>query len=160
MINISGSFAKLLRRTQVFSQFFPGALRVTQGNGVTGLTTGMSHRAACQYHIVWPCGPVPFAVTVSIISPSNIKVWDPHLAKDINKLENIQRRSARFVKGDDYRTTSSVTQMLQELGWQDLHSRCRDLRLALLYKAVMGCRVLSLTDCRYSLNLLIQTKIE
>ena len=27
-------------------------------------------------------------------------VWDPHLAKDINKLENIQRRSARFVKGD------------------------------------------------------------
>ena len=59
-------------------------------------------------------------------------VWDPHLAKDINKLENIQRRSARFVKGD-YRTTSSVTQMLQELGWQDLQSRRRDLRLALLF---------------------------
>jgi len=35
-------------------------------------------------------------------------VWDPHPAKDINKLENIQRRLARFVKGD-YRTTSSVT---------------------------------------------------
>ena len=64
-------------------------------------------------------------------------VWDPHLAKDINKLENIQRRSARFVKGG-YRTTSSVTQMLQELGWQDLQSRRRDLRLALLYKVVMG----------------------
>jgi len=63
-------------------------------------------------------------------------VWDPHLAKDINKLENIQR-SARFVK-DDYRTTSSVTQMLQELGWQDLQSHRRDLRLALLYKVVMG----------------------
>ena len=55
----------------------------------------------------------------------------------INKLDNIQRRSARFVKGD-YRTTSSVTQMLQELGWQDLQSRRRDLRLALLYKVVMG----------------------
>jgi len=26
-------------------------------------------------------------------------VWDPNLAKDINKLENIQKRSARFVKG-------------------------------------------------------------
>ena len=63
-------------------------------------------------------------------------VWDPHLAKDINKLENIQR-SARFVK-DDYRTTSSVTQMLQELGWQDLQSHRRDLRLALLYKVIMG----------------------
>jgi len=62
-------------------------------------------------------------------------VWDPHLAKNINKLENTQR-SARFVKGD-YRTTSSV-QMLQELGWQDMQSRRRDLRLALLYKVVMG----------------------
>ena len=63
-------------------------------------------------------------------------VWDPHLAKDINKLENIQRRSARFVKGD-YCTASSVTQMLLELGWQDLESRRRDLRLALLYKVVL-----------------------
>jgi len=34
--------------------------------------------------------------------------------------------------------TSSVMQMLQELGWQDLQSRRRDLRLALLYKVVMG----------------------
>jgi len=64
-------------------------------------------------------------------------VWDPHLAKDINKSENIQRRSARFVK-DDYRTTFSVTHMLQDLGWQDLQSRRTDLRLALLYKVVMG----------------------
>jgi len=64
-------------------------------------------------------------------------VWDPHLAKDINKLENIQRRSARFVKGD-YRTIYSVTQMLQELGWQDLQSLRRDLRLALVYKVVTG----------------------
>ena len=28
--------------------------------------------------------------------------------------------------------------MLQELGWQDLQRRRRDLRLALLYKVVMG----------------------
>jgi len=34
-------------------------------------------------------------------------------------------------------TTSSVTQMLQQLGWQDLQSRRRDLRLALLYKVVL-----------------------
>ena len=77
---------------------------------------------------------------ISLVRPTleyAASVWDPHLAKDINKLENIQRRSARFVKGD-YRTTSSVTQMLQELDWQDLQSRRRDLRLALLYKVVMG----------------------
>jgi len=32
-------------------------------------------------------------------------VWDPHLARDCDLLEKIQRRSARFVKGD-HRTTS------------------------------------------------------
>jgi len=52
-------------------------------------------------------------------------------------LEKIQRRSARFVKGD-HRTTSSVTQMLHDLGWRDLSDRRRDLRLALLYKVVTG----------------------
>ena len=52
-------------------------------------------------------------------------------------LEKLQRRSARFVKGD-YRTTSSVSQMLHDLGWRDLKDRRRDLRLALLYKIVTG----------------------
>jgi len=75
-------------------------------------------------------------------------VWDPHLAKDMNKLENIQRRSARFVKGD-YHTTTSVTQMLQELGWQDLQSRRRDLRLAVLYTKWLRVMLVS------SLNMLV-----
>jgi len=42
-----------------------------------------------------------------------------------------------FVKGD-YRTTSSVSQMLHDLGWCDFKDRWRDLRLALLYKIVTG----------------------
>jgi len=64
-------------------------------------------------------------------------VWDLHLATDCNLLEKIQRRSASFVKGD-HRTTSSVTQMLHDLGWRDLSDRRRDLRVALLYKVVTG----------------------
>jgi len=64
-------------------------------------------------------------------------VWDPRLAKDINKLENIQRRSARFVKGD-YRTTSSVTQMLHELGWQDLQSHRRDFEISFTIQSGHG----------------------
>ena len=51
---------------------------------------------------------------------------DPHLAKDCDLLEKLQRRSARFVKGH-YRTTSSVSQMLHDLGWCDLKDRRRDL---------------------------------
>ena len=64
-------------------------------------------------------------------------VWDPHLKKDIHMLESVQRRAARFAVGD-YKTTSSVTQMLHDLGWKDLQHRRRDLRLAMMYKICTG----------------------
>ena len=60
-------------------------------------------------------------------------VWDPFLSKDITLLEKVQRRAARFVK-NDYSRTSSVTAMLDSLGWKNLADRRRELRLALLYK--------------------------
>ena len=62
-------------------------------------------------------------------------IWDPYHTKDINNLEMVQRRAARFVN-NDYNWGSSVTSMLQELGWQDLASRRKDIRLALFYKVV------------------------
>ena len=43
----------------------------------------------------------------------------------------------RFVKRD-YRTTSSASQMLHDLGWRDLKDCRRGLTLALLYKTVTG----------------------
>ena len=64
-------------------------------------------------------------------------IWDPHLSKDTHMLENIQRSVARFIKGD-FRTTASVTKMLQELGLKDLMDCRRDLRLALLFKVVQS----------------------
>ena len=60
-------------------------------------------------------------------------IWDPHLRKDVNQVEKIQRRAARFVCRD-YGWRSSVTDMLHKLGWRDLELRRRDTRLALLYK--------------------------
>ena len=60
-------------------------------------------------------------------------IWDPHLAKDITALEGVQRKAARFVK-HDYSRYSSVTTMLQDLGWTSLQDRRRDYRLALFYK--------------------------
>ena len=62
-------------------------------------------------------------------------IWDPHSTKDTDKLERVNRRAARFVF-NDYLWRSSVTSMLQDLGWQDLASRRRNIRLALFYKIV------------------------
>ena len=64
-------------------------------------------------------------------------VWDPYLRRDIDKLENIQRRAARFVK-NDYHRDCSVTAMLQDLKWQPIADRRRDQRLVLLYKIIIG----------------------
>ena len=41
-------------------------------------------------------------------------IWEPVTQKNIRELEMVQRRAAHFVTGD-YRTTSSVTQMLEAL---------------------------------------------
>ena len=38
-------------------------------------------------------------------------VWDPHLEKDISRIEGIQRKAARFVKSD-YSSYNSVTDMI------------------------------------------------
>ena len=64
-------------------------------------------------------------------------IWDPYLKKDIQALEAVQRRAARFTTGD-YSRTSSVTEMLDMLGWKCLEERRRDARLALMYKVVHG----------------------
>ena len=60
-------------------------------------------------------------------------VWSPHTDQDIKKLEDVQRRAARWVMRD-YQQTSSVTAMLQDLNWRTLDQRRIDSRLVLLYK--------------------------
>ena len=50
--------------------------------------------------------------TVEYASP----VWDPHTKRNTNKIEMVQRRSARYVTGN-FDRTSSVTSMLNCLSW-------------------------------------------
>ena len=52
-------------------------------------------------------------------------VWDPHLQKDIDRIENVQRRAARFIYSDNKRT-SNVTAMMNELGWKPLNERRKE----------------------------------
>ena len=60
-------------------------------------------------------------------------VWDPYTKKNIDQLERVQRRAARYVH-NSYYNTSSVTDMLQKLNWRSLQYRRRDARLCMLYK--------------------------
>ena len=64
-------------------------------------------------------------------------VWDPHLSKDSNKLEMVQRRAARFV-AHEHDPRASVTSLLKDLKWHSLQDRRRELRLALLFKIIHG----------------------
>ena len=63
--------------------------------------------------------------------------WDPYLVGDCKQLERVQRRAARFVKRD-YRSTTSVSSLISQLGWQTLFDRRRNSRLSLMYKSLHG----------------------
>ena len=60
-------------------------------------------------------------------------VWDPHTQKNINTIEKVQRRAARFVC-NSYFNKSSVTNMINTIGWPTLQHRRTVQRLCMLYK--------------------------
>ena len=59
-------------------------------------------------------------------------IWDPHTHANINRLEMVQRRYARFVF-HDYQRTSSVTEMLNKLGWPTLQERRAQAKVYMMY---------------------------
>ena len=64
-------------------------------------------------------------------------IWDLHHQTDINKLESVQRRAARFVLNKPWNNNlDSVTVMLNDLKWPILQSHRKYLRLILLFKVV------------------------
>ena len=64
-----------------------------------------------------------------------VAAWDPYLSRDINSLDQVQRRGARYVSNNYWdRTPGCVTKMVQDLGWQSLQEKREDHRLTLVYK--------------------------
>ncbi|MCG7874753.1 MAG: hypothetical protein JAY78_00305 [Candidatus Thiodiazotropha taylori] len=63
--------------------------------------------------------------------------WDPHTKVNIQQLEAVQRRAARFTVGD-YRTTSSPSQMLADLGWEPLYQRRINAKVVMVYRITYG----------------------
>ena len=72
-------------------------------------------------------------------------VWDPHLVKDRDQIEKVQRAAARWVSSD-YRWSSSVTSMLNLLSWPTLHLRRKISKLQIFYKAIHTLTALPIPD--------------
>ena len=58
-------------------------------------------------------------------------IWSPYQRDQKHHVEMVQRRSARFVT-NRYRNTSSVTDMLDYLGWESHETRRSKLQLIVL----------------------------
>ena len=78
-------------------------------------TLGFLHRNLkhCPPHIKSSC----YKSLVVPVIKYGCTVWDPHTHKDIDKIDKVQRRAARFVK-NDYSWNTSVTGLINDLEWQ------------------------------------------
>ena len=72
-------------------------------------------------------------------------VWDPYRQGDINKLNKIQRAATRFLT-NNYQRKSSVSALIQDLGWTDLQTRRKNFRLTSLYKILNGLIAVRVSD--------------
>ena len=74
-------------------------------------------------------------------------VWDPYHKYQVHSIEMVQRRAARWVL-NRYHNTSSVTDMLQHLGWQTLQQRRQNACLVNFYKMSHG--LVAVSPSQYS----------
>ena len=69
-------------------------------------------------------------------------VWDPHLVKDRDQIEKVQRAAARWVSSD-YCWSSSVSSMLNLLNWPTLFLRRKISKLQIIIIIiVLGCIII------------------
>ena len=95
-----------------------------------------------------------FSQTLEYVS----SVWDLHLKTNINKIEMVQWKAAKYVNNRQ-QNTSSVGDMLQHLKWHCLEDRPRNAHFFMMYKifsvdkvAVSKCDRLS-PPMRHSRNM-------
>jgi hypothetical protein len=86
----------------------------------------------------------------SIVRPTleySSSVWDPYQENDIQKLNNVQRRAARFVTNNYSKAPGTVTDSLNLLQWESLERRRQNSRLTLFYKIHYG--LVDITPSQY-----------
>ena len=62
-------------------------------------------------------------------------VWSPHTQSNINTAEMLQWKAARFVF-NNFSRCSSVSNMLERLGWDTLEQMRTQLTLLMFYKII------------------------
>ena len=60
--------------------------------------------------------------------------WDPYRNNQIEQLEKINKRAARFVTGNQKRETGNTAKNLKTLGWLPLSERRNKNKLTMLFK--------------------------
>ena len=72
-------------------------------------------------------------------------IWDPHHHININKIEVIQHRAARFVLGYPWSRDSrdSINSMLLTIGWPSLYLCQKCARLVLMFKLLHNLLIIS-----------------
>lgn len=113
--------------------------KLTWNNHVNTITNkANSVRAFLQRNLKSCPAKIKYHCYTSLVRPIleyASTAWSPHTQCNITKIEQVQRRSARFIT-DDYAYTSSVTNMLNSLDLPTLECR-RDLSTnVLMYKIV------------------------
>ena len=61
-------------------------------------------------------------------------VWDPTVGVEIERLEQVQHRAVRWVRGYGPQEEVSVSGLLRSLGWNTLQERRQVQRLVLFFK--------------------------
>ena len=86
---------------------------------------------SCPRHVKILC----YKTLLRPILEYGCEIWDPSTQANIQKLEMIQRRYARFVYSD-YRYSSSVAAMLTRLQWPSLQERRAQYKVYMIHRMV------------------------
>jgi hypothetical protein len=101
------------------------------------VTTKANKTLGIVQHALGPCNKsVKERAYTALVHPGleyATGAWNPHTDRNVDQLEKVQRRAARFVCGD-YRRKTSVTGLLQDLGWESLEHRRIMAQLSLFFK--------------------------
>ena len=76
-----------------------------------------------------------FNTLVRPIAEYGCQVWDPHYNMDIQHLEKIQKRGARFVTRNFTMEAGNTKQNFNSLGWSSLEERRLQLKLSTFKKS-------------------------